>query len=222
MCSFISKLEFPTFNIYTFVYPVRISLIRDLPYTDRRDRFLLPFCFSQTLAYLCGAYFTPEFCWYGIPLVFPFCLSKDTGTTQGISGNFLATFSIPPCISCLKTWQLDYLSAITIGSFCSPPVLCSLVVHSMALYFRISYSFPIFQPTYFIMHLVFLTIPTIQMNHSEIKFIYVTDTLLLTSLPVSVLYESYLQGFNNDLNGNDTLSLNIYHLTFFFCALLLL
>lgn len=156
-------------------------------------------------------------------LVFPFCLSKGTGTTQSISGNSLATSSILPCISCLKNWHLDYLFAITMGSFCSISVLLSLVIPSMALCFRILYSFPFFA-TKILCHAFGLFNNPYHSNessYSEIKFIYVRDTLLLTSLPVSVLRESYLQGFNNDLKGNDTLSLNIYHLVFFPCALLL-
>lgn len=159
LCSFISMLEFSSFCFYSFVqwgFPLSvISLCR------QERLFLTSFLFCQTLAYLCGV-FSLKFCWYGILLVFPFCLCKNTGTTQSISGNSLATLSILPCISCLK---LDYLCAITMGSFCSLSVLWSLAIHSMALYFRISYSFPVLQPTYFIMHLVCLTIPTIQMNH---------------------------------------------------------
>lgn len=51
-----------------------------------------------------------------VPFFSPFSLSKDTWTTQSISGNSLAAFSVLPHIYCLKTWQLDWPSAVTWGS----------------------------------------------------------------------------------------------------------
>lgn len=100
-------------------------------------------------------------------------------------------------------------------------LFCFMVLHSVALYLLLSFKHSfIFKIICCVFDLFKNPYLSNKSSHTRIKFVCGTDSLslLLMNLPISVLYEAYLQGFNNVLKGNDTVKRFPLKI---FCALLL-
>lgn len=98
-------------------------------------------------------------------------------------------------------------------------LFCFMVLHSVALYLLLSFKHSfIFKIICCVFDLFKNPYLSNKSSHTRIKFVCGTDllSLLLMNLPISVLCEAYLQGFNNVLKGNDTVKR--FPLKIFLCS----